>query len=132
MRVFGKMYDKRKQKIADSASVLLEPGETAGPAAICQPERQANLAVLGKKPYKQFLATATEQHFYLFAISPMKNEVFADSQKRLPLAPLDAKMDGRRAVIGEYRLAPLPNEEHLEGLVEFVQQHQACRAGARP
>jgi hypothetical protein len=31
-------------------------------------------------------------------------------------------MDERRAVIGEFRLGPLPNEQHLEGLVEFVQQ----------
>jgi hypothetical protein len=72
MRVFGKMYDKRKQKIADSAAAFLEAGETPGPAAICQSERQARLAVVGKMPYKQFLATATDQHFYLFAISPMK------------------------------------------------------------
>jgi hypothetical protein len=125
MGLFGNMYDKRKAKISASAAPFLGNGEVVGPTAICQSEKQAMQAVFGGKAYEQFLATATDQNFYVFPISPVKNEVFGDSVQTRPLAALDAQMDGRRAVIGEFRLAPLRVDQELEDLVAFVQQRSA-------
>src|SRR4051794_27526631 len=107
MGLFGNMYDKRKAKIAGSAQPFLGEGEVVGVTAICQSEKQAAQAVWGKKGYSQFLATATDESFYVFPISPIKNEVFGESVQTRPIASLDAHMDGRRAVIGEFHLAPL-------------------------
>jgi hypothetical protein len=116
------MYDKRKAKIADSAAAFLGSGETAGTTAICQSEKQAMQAMFGKKGHEQYLAAATDENFYVFAISPVKNEVFGDSVQTRPLAGLDARMDGRRAVIGEFHLAPLRVDAELVALVAFVQE----------
>jgi len=123
--LFGNMYEKRKQKIASSAAQYLEAGETPGAAAICQPQNQAAQAVWGKKPYEQYLVTATERNLYVFLISPFKNEVLAKNREIRPLETVDARMDGPRAVIGEFHLAPMPAEKHLPGLVEFVHQRHA-------
>jgi hypothetical protein len=131
MGLFGNMYDKRKAKISDSATRYMGAGEVAGSTAICQSERQAMQAMFGKKGYEQYLATATDDNFYVFAISPFKNEVLGDTVQTRPLATLDARMDGRRAVIGEFRLAPLRVDEELVQLVAFVEQHGSGRPGDR-
>jgi hypothetical protein len=122
MGLFGNMYDKRKAKIAASAAPFLGAGEVAGSTAICQSEKQAMAAMFGAKGYEQYLATATDDNFYVFAISPIKNEVFGESVQTRPMAALDARMDGRRAVIGEFRLAPLRVDAEMVELVDFVQQ----------
>jgi hypothetical protein len=126
MGLFGNMYDKRKAKIAETAQPFLGAGETAGVTAICQSERQAMQAMFGKKGYEQYLATATDENFYVFAISPIKNQVFGESVQTRPIASLDARMDGRRAVIGEFHLAPLRVDAEMEELVAFVQRHNAA------
>jgi hypothetical protein len=132
MGLFGNMYDKRKAKIADSAAPFLGDGEVAGVAAICQTEKQATNVMLGKQPYEQFLATATDESLYLFAISPVKNQVFGDSVLSLPLAGLEARMDGRRAVVGEHRLAPLRVDAEMVELVTFVNERSGLAAPAGP
>jgi hypothetical protein len=119
------MYDKRKQKIAASTAPYLDAGETVGASAIVQTPKDAARAVFGKKSYEQYLATATDEHFYVFAISPIKNEVFGEGFQKLPLANLDARMDKSRAVIGDFTLSPLQPEKQLGALVEFVQQRRA-------
>lgn len=121
MGLFGNLYDKRKAKLTASAAPFLD-GEAAATSAICQSDRQSMQAAFGKQGYEQFLATATGDSFYVFAISPVKNEVFGDSRQMRPLATLEARMEGRRAVIGEFRLAPLRVDEELEELVAFVQE----------
>jgi hypothetical protein len=125
MGLFGNLYDKRKAKIGESAAPFLGAGEVAGATAICQSDKQAMQAIFGKRGYEQFLATATDENFYIFAISPVKNEVFGDSVQARPLAALEARMDGRRAVIGEFTLAPLRVESELTELVAFVQERSA-------
>src|SRR5215213_9996183 len=107
------MYDKRKAKIGASAAPFLDDGEVAGVTAICQSEKQAMQVMFGKTPYEQYLAAATDENFYVFPISPMKNEVFGDRVQTRPIASLDARMDGRRAVIGEFHLAPLRVDEEM-------------------
>src|SRR3954468_6931836 len=127
MGLFGNMYDKRKAKIAESAAPFLGAGEVAGTTAICQSENQAAMqALFGKHGMSQFLATATDENFYVFAISPIKNEVFGESVQTRPMAALDAHMDGRRAVVGEFRLAAVRVPGEMQELVDFVQQ----RSGA--
>jgi hypothetical protein len=121
MGLIGRMYDKRKAKIAASAEPFM--GEAAAVSAICQTEKQATKVMLGKQAYEQFLAAATGESLYLFAISPLKNEVFGDSVESMPLAALAAHMDGRRAVIGEYRLAPLRVDAEMVDLVAYVNAH---------
>jgi hypothetical protein len=123
--LFANMAAKRKQKIADTAATHLGPGETVGPAAICQSQSQALRAAFGMKPYEQYLATATDESFYVFAISPIKNEVFGEGFSKQPVAPLDAHMEKSSAVIGEFNLAPMQHEKGLGELVEFVQRRNA-------
>jgi hypothetical protein len=125
MGLFANMAAKRKQKIADTAAAHFGPGETAGAAAICQSHSQALRAVFGMKPYEQYLATATDQNFYVFAISPIKNEVFDEGFAKQPVSPLDARMEKSSAVIGDYNLAPMQHEKGLGDLVEFVQGRNA-------
>ena len=126
MGLFGNMYEKRKQKIAGSATQYIEAGETPGAAAICQPEKQAALAVFGKKPYEQYLVTATDRNLYVFPVSPFKNEVLQKNREVRPLAELDARMEGPSAVIGEFRLAPMPAEKELAGRA-FAWTHAGSR-----
>jgi hypothetical protein len=126
MGLFGNMYDKRKAKIDASAEPFLGEGEVAGVTAICQSEQQAMRAVFGGKAYEQYLVAATDENLYVFPISPIKNEVFGDRMESRPIGSLDARMDGRRGVIGEFHLAPLRVDEEIEELVTFVQQrHRA-------
>jgi hypothetical protein len=122
MGLFGNMYDKRKAKIDASAQPFLGNGEVAGVTAICQSEKQAMQAVFGKNPYEQYLVAATDVSLYVFPISPIKNEVFGDRVQTRPIGPLEARMDGKRGVIGEFRLAPLRVDEEIRDLVAFVQQ----------
>jgi hypothetical protein len=126
MGLFGNMYDKRKAKIDASAQPFLGAGEVAGASAICQPEKQAMRALFGGKHYEQYLVTATDENLYVFPISPIKNEVFGDHVETRPIGPLDAEMDGRRGVIGDFHLAPLRVAQEIEDLVAFVQQHHAA------
>jgi hypothetical protein len=121
--LFGSMYDKRKAKIDASAQSFLGEGEVAGVTAICQSEKQAMRAMFGGKGYEQYLVAATDENFYVFPISPVKNEVFGDRVESRPIGSLDARMDGRRGVIGEFHLAPLRVDEEIQDLVTFVQRH---------
>jgi hypothetical protein len=123
MGLFGNMYDKRKAKIDASAQPFLGGGEVAGVTAICQSEKQAMEAVFGKKGYEQYLVAATDENLYIFPISPLKNEVFGDRVEARPIGSLEARMDGRRGIIGEFRLAPLRVDAEIQDLVAFVQQH---------
>ena len=126
MGLFDGMYEKRKAKIADSAAPFLGAGEVPGATAICQSETQAAQAVMGKQPYSQFLATATDETFYVFGISPFKNHVYGESMDARPITALEAHMDDGSAVIGEFRLAPLRAKRELEELVAFVEAHNGA------
>jgi hypothetical protein len=119
--LFGKMYEKRKATIAASAEPFM--GEVAGVTAIVQSERQAMEQMFGRQAYEQFLVTATDRNLYMFAISPIKNHVFGESVQTRPLAGLEARMEGRRAVVGDLKLAPLRVDAELVELVAFVNDH---------
>lgn len=127
MGLFDNMYAKRRAKLIESAAPLLGEGEVVGATAICQPQKQASMAAFGGNQVAQFLATATEENFYLFVTSPFKaNEVVDHNVNIRPMAGLDAQMDGKkRAVIGEFHLASLRVEAELQELVAFIQQHNA-------
>src|SRR5215210_1118187 len=113
MGLFDNMYIKRKAKLAASAAPFLGTGEVARTTTICQSEKQARDRVMGKQPYVQLLATATDENFYLFGISPFKNEIYPKSVHTAPLATLDAHMDGGNAIVGELTLAPMRVEKEL-------------------
>jgi hypothetical protein len=118
MGIFGKAFQKRKDKLALHASAQMEPGETVHAVAICQPAAGGAMRLIsGRDSWQQAGLMATDRNLYVFPLHPLKGGEVLECILKQANGDSDLRCEGPNVVVGEYQFVTVASEKKARDAV---------------